>query len=133
MDSQSWINVHNNAYKYFGGSTQIIVPDNLKTSVTKHTTRELILNSTYREMAEYYNTVVMPPRVRTPIDKASVEGSVGVISTWIIAALRNTHCFSIDELNKEIWKKLDGFNRRPFTRRKGSRLSAFEEKNKSTP
>ncbi|OIJ08406.1 transposase [Anaerobacillus arseniciselenatis] len=130
MDSRSWITAHNNAYKYFGGSTQIVVPDNLKTSVTKHTTRELILNPTYREMADYYNTVVMPARVRAPKDKASVEGSVGVISTWIIAALRNTHCFSIDELNEEVWKKLDEFNKRPFTRKKGSRLSAFEEEEK---
>ncbi|OXS79303.1 IS21 family transposase [Domibacillus enclensis] len=130
MDSHSWITAHNHAYEYFGGSTQIVVPDNLKTSVTKHTTRELILNPTYREMADYYNTVVMPARVRTPKDKASVEGSVGVISTWIIAALRNTHCFSIDELNKEVWQKLDEFNNRPFTRKKGCRFSAFEEEEK---
>jgi transposase len=130
MDLQSWITAHNNAYKYFGGSTQIVVPDNLKTSVTKHTTRELILNPTFREMADYYNTVVMPARVRTPKDKASVEGAVGVISTWITAALRNTHCFSIDELNEEVRKKLQEFNQRPFTRKKGSRLSAFEEEEK---
>lgn len=130
MDLHSWITAHNHAYEYFGGTTQIIVPDNLKTSVTKHTTRELILNPTYREMADYYSTVVMPARVRTPKDKASVEGSVGVISTWIIAALRNTHCFSIDELNKEVWAKLAEFNQRPFTRKKGCRLSAFEEEEK---
>lgn len=130
MDLHSWITAHNNAYKYFGGTTQIIVPDNLKTSVTKHTTRELVLNPTYREMADYYNTVVMPARVRTPKDKASVEGSVNVISTWIIAALRNTHCFSIDELNEEVWGKLAEFNERPFTRKKGCRLSAFEEEEK---
>ncbi|GIN98427.1 hypothetical protein J6TS1_42970 [Siminovitchia terrae] len=53
-------------------------------------------------MADYYNTVVMPARVRTPKDKASVEGSVNAISTRIIAALRSTHCFSIDELNEEV-------------------------------
>ena len=34
-------------------------------------------------------------------DKASVEGSVGAISTWIIATLRYSHCFSINELNEE--------------------------------
>lgn len=130
MDLHAWIAVHNHAYQYFGGATQIIVPDNLKASVTKHTTRELVLNPTYREMADYYNTVVMPARVRTPKDKASVEGSVGVISTWIIAALRHTHCFSIDELNEEVWMKLAEFNQRPFTRKKGCRLSAFEEEEK---
>ncbi len=130
MDLSSWITAHNHAYAYFGGTTQIIVPDNLKASVTKHTSKELVLNSTYREMAEYYNTVVMPARVRSPKDKSSVEGAVGVISTWIIAALRNTHCFSIDELNEEVWRKLEEFNRRPFTRKEGCRLSAFEEEEK---
>lgn len=130
MDLHSWSTAHNNAYKYFGGVTQIIVPDNLKTGVTKHTSRELVLNPTYKEMADYYNTVVMPARVRTPKDKASVEGSVGAISTWIIAALRNNQCFSVDELNEEVWRKLDEFNQRPFTRKKGSRWSAFKEEEK---
>jgi len=130
MDLQSWITAHNHAFKYFGGVTQIIVPDNLRTGVTKHTSKELILNPTYREMADYYNTVVMPARVRSPRDKGNVEGAVGVISTWIIAALRNTQCFSMDELNKEVWMKLEEFNQRPFTRKKGCRLSAFEEEEK---
>lgn len=66
------------------GATQIIVPDDLKASVTKHTLRELILNPIYREMADHYNTVVMLARVRAPKDKANVEGSVSDISTWII-------------------------------------------------
>ncbi|WP_010648160.1 IS21 family transposase, partial [Oceanobacillus massiliensis] len=130
MDLHSWITAHNHAYTYIGGATQIIVPDNLKTSVTKHTARELVLNPTYREMADYYNTVVMPARVRAPKDKPSVEGSVGIISTWIIAALRNKQCFSIEELNKEVEMKLEEFNQRPFTRKKGCRLSAFEEEEK---
>lgn len=81
-------------------------------------------------MADHFNTIVMPARVRSPKDKASVEGSVGVISTWIIAALRNTYCFSIEEMNEELWKKLEEFNHRPFTRKKGCRFSAFEEEEK---
>ena len=130
MNLTSWISIHNRMFEYFGGSTQIIVPDNLKASVTKHTLNELVLNPTYREMADHYNTVVMPARVGAPKDKPSVEGSVGVISTWIIAALRNIQCFSIEELNDGIWKKLDEFNCRPFTRKQGCRLSAFEEEEK---
>lgn len=130
MDLSAWITCHNHAYSYFGGSTQILIPDNLKTGVTRNTSRELILNPTYREMAEHYGTVVMPARVSAPKDKPSVEGSVGVISTWIIAALRNSHCFSLEELNREVHEKLEEFNRRPFTRKPGSRLSAFEEEEK---
>src|SRR5699024_1299592 len=130
MDLQSWIRLHNHAFAYFGGTTQIIVPDNLKASVTKNTIQELILNPTYREMAEHYNTVVLPARVRAPKDKPSVEGSVSTISTWIIAALRNTQCFSIDELNESIEQKLAEFNQRDFTRKQGNRLSAFETEEK---
>lgn len=130
MNQHSWINAHIHAYEYFGGATQIVVSDNLKTGVTKHTSRELVLNPTYREMADHYNTIVMPARVRSPKDKASVEGSVGVISTWIIAALRNSHCFSIEELNEELRKKLEEFNHRPFTRKEGCRYTAFEEEEK---
>lgn len=48
MNLSSWITAHNHAYPYFGGSTQIVIPDNLKASVTKHTLRELVLNPTYR-------------------------------------------------------------------------------------
>lgn len=130
MDLHSWIAAHRRAYEYFGGVTQIIVPDNLKASVTKHTRKELVLNPSYREMADHYHTIVMPARVRTPKDKANVENSVGILSTWIIAALRNVLCFTIDELNEEVWKKLDEFNNRPFTRKKGSRFSAFKEEEK---
>jgi len=130
MNLQSWISAHIHAYEYFGGVTQIVVSDNLKTGVTKHTSRELVLNPTYKEMANHYDTIIMPARVRSPKDKASVEGSVGAISTWIIAALRNTHCFSIEELNEELRKKLEEFNHRPFTRKEGSRYSAFEEEEK---
>jgi hypothetical protein len=81
-------------------------------------------------MANHYYTIVMPAYVSSPKDKPSVEGSVGGISTWIIAAFRNTDCFSIEELNEEVRKKLEEFNHRPFTRKEGCRYSAFEEEEK---
>ena len=56
-----------------------------------------------------------------------VEGSVGVVSTWIIAALRNQRFFSIRELNKAVSEKLFEFNHKPFQKKEGSRASAFEE------
>lgn len=60
IDLQSLIRLYNNAFAYFGETTQIIVPGNLKASVTKHTIQELFLNPTYRETAEHYNTVGWP-------------------------------------------------------------------------
>lgn len=130
MDLPSWIRLHQHTFEFFEGTPQILVPDNLKTGVTKHTSKELILNKTYAEMADHYNTVILPARVRSPKDKASVEGSVNIVSTWIIQGLRNMKFFSIEELNDEIWKKLDYLNNRPFQNRNGSRWSAFLEEEK---
>lgn len=81
-------------------------------------------------MAEYYGTAVIPARVRKPKDKPNAEGTVGIILTWIIAALRNQRHFSVAELNRSISEKLDEFNERPFQKKEGSRLSVFlsEEK-----
>ena len=39
-------------------------------------------------MSEYYGTAILPCRVRYPKDKAMIEGAVGVISNFILAALR---------------------------------------------
>ena len=52
------------------------------------------LNTTYHEMAEHYNVAIIPARVRKPRDKPNADGSVGTISTWITAALRNEQFFS---------------------------------------
>ena len=78
-------------------------------------------------MTEHYGTVVMPARVRRPKDKPNAEGAVGVISTWILAALRHQRFFSLAELNEAIADKLAEFNAKPFQKKPGSRLSAFRE------
>lgn len=76
------------------------------------------LNTTYHEMAEHYNLAIVPARVRKPKDKPNVEGSVGKISTWITAALRNEQFFSLLESNTAIREKLDAYNARKFQKKK---------------
>lgn len=130
MESASWVTAHNNAFQYFGGTPKILVPDNLKVGVIHNRKDDIKLNRTYQELADHYGCIVIPTRVSSPKDKASVEGNVGVISTWIIAALRNFQCFSLEELNEEIKNKLTEFNEKPFTKKSGSRLSSFLEEEK---
>lgn len=65
--------------------------------------------------------------MRAPKDKAAVEGTVGIISTYILAALRNHRFLSLDELNEAIWERLESFNQKPFQKRDGSRASSFAE------
>ena len=127
MKQEAWINAHVHAYQYFGGVTRLLVPDNLKTGVLKNTKDETVINRSYREMAEHYGTAILPTRPRTPKDKAAVEGTVGIVSTWILAALRNQKFFSLEELNEAVWEKLYDFNHKPFQKKEGSRAEAFEE------
>lgn len=125
--SEDWVTAHVNAYQFFGGVTRILVPDNLKTGVDSVTRSETVLNRVYQEMAQHYDTAVIPARVRKPKDKASVEGSVGVISNWILAAIRNQQFLSLRELNITIRQKLHSFNHKPFQKKDGSRATLFAE------
>ena len=127
MDTECWICAHVNAFNYFGGITRIIQCDNLKTGVTKNTRSEVVLNKSYQEMAEHYGTAIIPCRVKAPKDKGHVEGTVGIISTWILAALRDQQFLSLYELNSAIREKLNEFNNKPFQRKEGSRQIAFGE------
>jgi transposase len=126
-DLESWISAHVNAYQFFGGATRILTPDNLKTGVTKADWYSPVINKTYHELAEYYGTAVVPAGVRKPREKALVERTVGMLSTWIAAALRNRQFFSIAELNQAVKQKLQEFNKKPFQKKPGCRESAFVE------
>jgi hypothetical protein len=110
----------------------LLVPDNASTAVNHRNydwySPELIRS--YGELAEHYNTAIIPARIRHPKDKPHAEGSVRNVSTWITAALRNEQFFSLAELNAGIREKLERLNSKPFQKKEGSRSSLFfsEEK-----
>lgn len=130
--TKAWITAHVHMYEFFGGVAPMLVPDNCTTAVNhqKSDWYTPVLNATYHEMAEHYNTAIIPARVRKPKDKPNAEGSVCNISTWITAALRNEQFFSLAELNVAIKQKLKAFNANLFQKKESSRLSLFlgEEK-----
>jgi transposase len=55
-----------------------------------------VLNKTYYEMAEHYGTAVIPTRVRAPKDKATVEGTVGIVA--YCAEKKQSFRFELDTL-----------------------------------
>jgi len=130
-NQDAWLAAHVNAYSYFGGVTRIVVPDNLKTGVIKHTKDEIVLNKSYHELAEYYGTAILPARVNTPKDKATVEGTVGKLSTFILAAIRNQKFFTLGELNEAVKERLYAFNHKPFQKKDGSRATWFSDERAS--
>lgn len=126
-----WINAHVATFEFLGGCPEIIVPDNLRSGVTKTNRYEPDVNATYQEMAEHYNVVIIPARPYKPRDKAKVEVAVQIAERWIIARLRHHHFTSLEQCNEEIAKLLTLINDKPFRKLSGSRSSLFEEIDKS--
>ncbi len=67
------------ALTFFGGVPAAIVPDNLKSAVTKSSRYEPAINDTFADFAEHYNTAILPARAYRPKDKALVEGMVKIV------------------------------------------------------
>ncbi len=125
-DLPSWIEAHVRAFNFFGGVPEILVPDNLKSGVTKPCYYEPEINPTYYKLACHYGTVVIPARRLKPKDKAKVEAAVKIAEMWVLAALRNHTFFSLEELNKAVAEKLVEFNNRKFQKMDGTRRSLYE-------
>jgi len=128
MKEEDWINAHIAMYEFFGGVTRILTPDNLKVGILSNRKYEdPVINRAYQELADHYQTALLPARVLAPRDKAAVEGSVGNLTSHIIARLRNRKFFDIHTMNTAIRKELDRFNDTPFQKKDGSRHSVFLE------
>jgi transposase len=122
-----WLDCHVRMFEFFGGVTEILVPDNLKSGVDKTCRYDPVINRSYQELAEHYGVAVLPARPRKPKDKAKVEKGVQVVTNWILKALRNQTFFSIEELNEAIEPLLEKLNSKPFQQLPGSRKEQFEQ------
>jgi len=122
-----WIGAHRRMLDFFGGSTAVWVPDQLKSAVTRSCRYEPGINRSYQELAAHYGAVVIPARPRKPRDKAKVESNVLVVQRWILARLRNRTFFSLPELNAAIRELLDQLNGRPMQKTGKSRREMWEQ------
>jgi transposase len=121
----SWVDAHERMFDYFGGSTQVLVPDNLKSGVIKADRYEPGINRTYEDLAEHFSAVVIPARKGKARDKAKVESGVLMAERWILAALRNHTFFSIGEANFAVREKLEELNTKPFQKLDGNRRTHY--------
>lgn len=116
-----------NALHYYGGVPAAIVPDNLRSAVTKSNRYEPLINETFEDFANHYSTVVMPARAYRPKDKALVEGAVKLIYNSIYTAIASQVYASLNELNTAIALSLEAHNNALFKGRDYSRRGQFEE------
>lgn len=121
-----WIASHIRCFEFLGSVPALLVPDNLKSAVTKPCRYEPQANVTYEDMADHYGTAILPARVRHPRDKAKVENGVLLVERWILAKLRQQTFFSLAELNSAIRALLEGLNNKPFKKLPGCRKALFQ-------
>ncbi len=113
------------AILFIGGVPAAIVPDNLKSAVTKSSRYEPTVNEWFADFAEHYGTTILPARAYKPRDKALVENAVRLVYTRIYAKLRGINFFSIQELNAAILVALEVHNTGPLKGRNYSRRQQF--------
>lgn len=116
-----------NALLYYQGAPSAIIPDNLKSAVTKSSKYEAILNEDFAAFAEHYGCTVIPARAYKPRDKALVEGAVKLIYRSIYPKIQEREFYDLDSLNAAIRVALELHNNTPLTDRKYSRREQFEE------
>ena len=127
QQKEDFIKASENAIHFFGGSPQAIVPDNLKSAVSKSSKYEPRLNEDFRDFALHYQTTILPTRSYKPRDKALVENAVRIVYSRIFAPLRNRIFFCITDLNEAIEEELEKHNKKNFQNKDFSRYDLFKE------
>lgn len=121
-----FIHAHNEMFKAFGGVPELLVPDNLKSAVTRADRYEPDLNPDYEKLAVHYGTAIMPARGYKPKDKALVENGVKLVQRWLLARLRHETFYSIAQLNSRINALMPLYRNKKMKRLNVSRQELFD-------
>jgi transposase len=113
--------------KFFGGVTQTILCDNLKTAVTRPSRFEPVFTEMCYQLSEHYGTSFSAARPYKPRDKAMVERCVSIVYNHIYAPLRNQVFRSCKELNFAITEALQKLNDKRYKGSPYSRRQLFEQ------
>jgi len=122
-----WVQSHVRAFEFLGGIPGAVVPDQLKSGVTRSCRYEPELQRSYEELALHYGTVILPARPASPRDKAKVEVGVQIAERWVLARLRHQTFFSLPALNQRIGELRVELNDRTMRHYRASRRTLFEQ------
>lgn len=122
-----WLNATARALTFYGGVSQLIIPDNPRALVTVANRYEPKLTDTVRDFARHYGCSVLPARAFHPQDKPKVELNVLLIERWVLARLRHQRFANVQEVNDAITPLLEYVNQRPFQKLPGCRASVFAQ------
>ncbi len=77
QSTESFIRCLENAFRHFGGSTKVVIIDNLKAAVTEADWYDPEINPKIQEFARHYGIVFLPTKPYTPRHKGKIERGVG--------------------------------------------------------
>jgi len=119
------------AYEFFGGTPEVVVPDNLKSAIIFNDKKHgLVINESYAALARHFSMRVEPARPRKPKDKPKAEQGVQAIQRYILAHFRHQKIFSVNEANDKVSEILDKYNNKVMKHIGKSRTQLFNELDK---
>ena len=130
---ETFIECHEEAFKYFGGVPEYVRIDNLKAAVLEVNFYEPIYQRLYQNFAELYGFKIIPCRVRHPNDKGKVESGIKYIKGNFVPGRKFT---SGDDLDRQMydWQENKCNSRVHGTTRKvPNEVFAADEKNVLKP
>jgi len=108
MRMEVWLDGHVNAFEYFGGVPQLVVPDNALTATHRKERGDAarFVNDRYRQLADHYGAAILPARVRRPRDKAAVESAVNTVNKRVLGYLLEEVWTALPDVNAAIGERL---------------------------
>jgi transposase len=96
----SFLRCFRNAWEFFGGVTERVRIDNLKTAILKAVYDDPQVQQSFRECAEHYGFLIAPCRVATPEHKGKVEqGGVHYVTRNFLGGREPT---TLTQANREV-------------------------------
>jgi transposase len=117
-------------FEAFSGSVRLVIPDNLRSGVSKSHRYDPEITPAYFHMLAHYGAACMPARIYTPKDKAHAENGVLIIQRWILARLRNEQIYGLAALNNRLGALAVIANNKQFRLYPQCRLELFNELDK---
>lgn len=87
---ETWLELHVEAFSFFGGVPKVVVPDNLKAAVIRgafDVRNEPVLNRSYRDCARHFGFKVDPTPPYSPQKKGKVESGVKYVKNNYMKAV----------------------------------------------
>lgn len=125
-----WVMSHVRMFEHMGGSSNLVVPDNLRSAVKKSHRYDPDITPGYYQMLAHYGSACMPARVYTPKDKAKAEGGVLIVQRWVLAKLRHELIHGLSGLNARLSGLMEVANNKQLQHYNESRKELFEELDK---